>query len=202
MDRGTWVFNLLLAFTSALQVLLLLFTLGAIRRQADLMERQINKERARIRIDLKHLELQQPDPGEGETVQVINYVVTFYGFTYAFVDEDAFGAWLSDSADAEERGFGRIGSGPSQVIVPGTAPDGRLQTVDTTKFEVDSLLHGKSFIHFKGRIKYRDFAEIERETTIYCVWQSFGPRKGHPPSILGGSGRWEKNGPPEANHET
>jgi hypothetical protein len=197
------IFTGLLVAIGAIGVGCAVRTLQAIERQVGIMERQMNKERARIRIDLKPLlRLQEPDSGEGETVQIINYTVTFYGSTYAFVDEDAFDAWLSDSPKPDERRFGHIGDGPSSVISPGAAPNDRIETVDTTRFEVDSLMHGKSFLHFKGWIKYRDFAEVKRETTIYCVWKSFGPRKGHPPSILGGSGRWEKAGPPEANHET
>jgi hypothetical protein len=94
-----------------------------------------------------------------------------------------------------------IGGNPPQVISPGAVPDERIETVATTQFEIDSLMHGKSFIHFKGRIKYRDYTEEEHETTVSCVWKSWGPRKGKPPGILAGSGRWEKSGPPEANHE-
>jgi len=202
-DWGVWFFSGLLVIVGFLQVWLLRGTLRSIQHQTLLMERQINKERARIRIELKSLKLEQPGPGEAETVQTIYYTVTFYGFTYAFIEEDAFETELSDSpdvGDGQVRSF--LGGNPSTVIPPGTPPDDRIDPIATTRFEVDSLMHGKSFIHFRGRIKYRDFAEVERETTICCVWKSWGPRKGKPPAILSGSGRWEKSGPPEANHET
>jgi hypothetical protein len=169
------------------------------------MERQINKERAHIRIELKPLQLTQPDPGEGETVQVINYTVSFYGFAYAFIDADAFEVELSDSTDAGDgqvkTSLGWNSSNVSTVLPPGTSPDARFEAIATTQFEIDSLMHGKSFIHFRGHIKYHDFAN-QHETTICRVWKSWGPRKGKPPSILGGSGHWDEAGPPEANHET
>jgi hypothetical protein len=203
-DWGFWIFSLLLVVVGGLQVWLLLGTMRTIQRQTELLERQINKERARIRIELKSFKPEQPYPGEVEMVQTIKYTVAFYGSTYAFVNEDTFDVELSDSPEVGDGQVKRIphGSDPSKVVSPGTPPDDRLEPFVTTQFEIDSLIHGKSFVHFRGRITYRDFAEIERETTVCCVWKSWGPRKGKLPAILSGSGHWVKSGPPEANRET
>jgi hypothetical protein len=194
-DWGVWAFSGLLVIVGFLQVWLLLFTLHAIRKQADMMERQINKERAHIRIELKSFKPVYPDEGEDGIVQEIKYRITFFGFAYAFIDKEAFDVELSDSAEVNTRPFAeelQVRELP-EVVSPSTAPKDRIEIVVTTRFEVDSLLHGKSFIHFRGLIQYHDFSEISRETAIYYVWRSWGPQKGK--AILGGGGYWREASP-------
>jgi hypothetical protein len=98
-DWGVWVFSGLLVVVGAFQAILMFGTLRTITQQTAILERQLRKERAHIRIDLKHLQLDEPDEGAKDTVQIIRYVVSFYGSTYAFVDEDVFETRLSDSPE-------------------------------------------------------------------------------------------------------
>jgi hypothetical protein len=196
-DWGVWAFSGLLVIVGFLQIWLLRGTLRSLQHQTALMERQINKERARIRVELKPFKLVNASEA---AAQLIHYTVTFYGSAYAFIGEETFQVELADSANEVITPYRIPSDDLPTVIAPGAPPDERLETLEMTQFEIDSIIHGKSFIHFCGRIKYRDFSEIDRETTISCVWKSWGARRKR--SISGGGGRWEKIGPPEANHET
>jgi hypothetical protein len=199
-DWGYWAFSLLLVIVGFFQVLLLFGTLKAIQRQAALMERQINKERPRIRVEVQPFALQPVESAdEADAVQVVKYTVTCYGFTHAFIEQEYFCAELKDTADWEaipDMVLG--GSKSSAVIAPNSVPDNREEPFLLTDFEIKSVEHKKSFIHFSGIIKYRDFSETERETTVSFVWSAMGTKKPRPVGL----GRWEKIGPPEANHET
>ncbi|MFI5086953.1 MAG: hypothetical protein ACHP7I_01035 [Terriglobales bacterium] len=198
-DWGYWLFSFLLVIVGILQVVLLFGTLKAIQRQATLMERQINKERPRIRVEVKPFKLQAADPSDESALQVVEYTVACYGFTHAFIEQDYFFAELRDTPDWTPVPEIRVGAGKSSaVIAPNSLPKNSDEPFLTTDFEIKSIEHGKSFVHFGGIIKYRDFSEKERETTVYFVWQGLGTKK--PRGI--GLGRWQKTGPPEANHET
>lgn len=71
-DWGVWAFSLLLVIVGVLQTLLLRGTLRAIQRQADLLERQINKERPRIRVELNDFQMAPIEEGDG-AIQCVNY---------------------------------------------------------------------------------------------------------------------------------
>jgi hypothetical protein len=55
------------------------------QNQTVILQRQLNKERARISIKLAVF---KPDRNAEEGIQIINFAVVFYGFTYAFISED------------------------------------------------------------------------------------------------------------------
>jgi hypothetical protein len=172
---------------------------GLMERQIVLMERQINKDRARIRIELEDFTPQYPEGREDSAIQHIGFKVSVYGSTYAFIDEQGFEAELMDSPNEALYCGGNIAEVP-KVVSPEISPIKLDEVLILTRFEIDSVLHGKAFIHFRGLIKYHDFSDIPRETVIWEVWKSMGPRKGM--SVLGGNGFWRKGDGPEANRET
>jgi hypothetical protein len=184
-----------------LQIVLLRGTLKAIERQAELMERQINKERPRIRVEMQPFEIAPVTEPDG-AIQYVSFTVACYGFAHAFVEEDGFEAELKDSEQAEwplKSVFGISGKSDA-VITPSSAPESRAEVFVTSQFEFDSILHRKTFIHFRGRIKYRDFSQAQRETTVYFVWHPSGLNKAG--KVVSRAGTWRKAGPQEANHDT
>ena len=137
-----------------------------------------------------------PKRGEDSAIQEIKYKVTFYGFAYAFIDEQGFEAELRDSPDVnmeKQSGTGSWWDELPKVVSPDMkAVIKNLEPMLMTQFEIDSLFHGKSFLHFKGRIKYHDFSDIPRETTVWQLWKTLGPKKGR--STAGGTGYWQRIG--------
>jgi hypothetical protein len=187
-DWGMYIFSFLLVAVGALQVWLLYRTWGQIERQAGimerqtlLMERQINEKRAHIRVELEEFAPVYPQSGEDSAIQEIKYKVTFYGFAYAFIDEQGFEVELRDSPDVnmeEQLGSGSWLDELPKVVSPDMkAAIKSLEPMLMTQFEIDSLFHGKSFLHFKGRIRYHDFSDIPRETTVWQLWKTLGPKK-------------------------
>jgi len=144
-DWGYWVFSLLLVVVGFLQVWLVYRTLGAIRRQADLMDTQtaasvtasaaamksaeaakenvevfISKERARLRIEVEKLKLEPP----GEySIQEIWHRVANHGSTPAFVVDSGAIAYVSDSdLPSEKQTVLPPLMGYESVILPGAKP--------------------------------------------------------------------------------
>ena len=225
-DRAYWIFSLLLVVVGALQALFLYFTLRAIRRQADQMERQterleesiavgrnaaaaaqssadaananieliVNKERARIFVEVDPLELSN----QVMLSHAVKYKVIFHGPTFAFI-EDA-------SAERVSTTDSRVPPNPPSlggINIPKVIPPGfPAQTCNALffrildQFEIDQINHQRTFVHFRGFIRYKDFMERERETTFCYTWRPRAPF----PAI--GMERWDKSGPVEANRET
>lgn len=176
------------------------------QRQAVLLEHQINKERAHIRFEIKSFDPKYPETEEDNALQEINFSVKVFGTAYAFIDSSDFAAKITDSDEFIEIepsvlkewdfwGFATVPdiAPPGTPIIEGETP------FTLTRFEVDSLFHGKSFIHFSVKILYHDFTQIQRETRAYYLWTSRGLNK---QGKVIGYGSWKKIGPPEANRET
>lgn len=157
----------------------------------------INEKRGRIFVELKPLELDVVYTFG--TRYAVKYTATFHGQTFAFIEESRAEAKVTDSPEPPElRSFILGGINLPKAIPPDTEPkEGVLVIWDDIDAVVKSFIsHGKSFVHCRGIIKYKDFVGEERETAFCCTWK---PRAA-PPGI--GGGYWEKTGPPEANRET
>jgi hypothetical protein len=158
----------------------------------------VEKERTRIFVEVDPLDFKESQPIYlGYWVQ---FRVIFHGSTFAFIEEAVAEAEYGDSPIPKDGGAAFIlGSiDIPKVISPG------METRDCTarfwqhldSFEFERLNHGQTFVHFRGRIKYKDFSGTERETAFCFTWK---PR---PLGMAIGWPHWEKSGPPEANRET
>lgn len=158
------------------------------------IELLINKERARIFVRVFPLELPQ---GPAVISHFIRYEISFHGPTFAFIEDSVGKAVVTDSPKPPNRGdlFGSISI---PTVIPPEFPDQTcyaflFHVLD--QFEIDQINHGKTFVHFVGFIRYKDFMEKSRETSFCYLWK---PQQGK--SII--PAQWVKNGSPEANHET
>ncbi len=158
------------------------------------IEQEVQRDRARIFVELEPFNISKL----GLMTNIIEYKIIFHGSTFAFIQDTAADCELTDSKEPPKSSY--IGG---LVVIPKVIPPNTPEQRCTTPlfhvfddFEKDSITHQKSFIHFRGYIKYKDFVGNNRETTFSYVWI---------PKPLGmaiGWAHWEKTGPPEANHET
>lgn len=181
----------------------------------------ISKERFRIKVRPRD-QWNFPvdfDPSAQQAVlrheywQGVMYDLHCYGLTEGYILEAFDGASVSDSPDAPPLSISRIHNlpwridptNPQQSHWPGQA---RMLTRMETLQDAIDVVEGRKFIHFWGRIKYRDvFFDVfgtDRETSWRWVWKFTGNAGdtaiGTP---LGGRfGKWDKCGPPEDNRET
>lgn len=201
-DWGYWAFSLCLVLVGAAQAYLMFGTLGAIKRQAKIMEDNINliinKDRMRIRIEVLTLSLPPAKEGAEYEECGIGYVLRFEGATRAIVVDSFVEGKVTDSPEPPYKQIG-ISSllSPEIAVEPFTGPQkSRVLLYGLSRLQVEMIQNRKSFVHFFGSIKYRDFFERVRETSFCYTWI---------PRPLGraiGAEGWEKSGPPEANRET
>ena len=222
-DRAYWLFTLFLVAVGALQVFLLWGNLRAIERQAIQMERQtgileksvasaeksaetarqnvelfVNRERGHLRVDLLPLDW-PPKPG----AMKMEYKVTLYGSTEAYVTSSCARVEITDSPEPAEDAHWWPAMSIPQVITP----DNRMQqaqvqgifpkpTLEQT--DIDAINAGKKFIHFRGFVKYNDVFGAERWTRCRRMWELSALR--NPDGTR--SGHWSKRGSAKDNSET
>jgi hypothetical protein len=133
-----------------------------------MLELVISKERARIRVELKDLDLSY-GLFPGHTVE---YIVRLHGTTEARILDSGAEVVLTDSAAPAPIGSMLPMSlpevmTPSDGVVKRPAFFVRFRLEDT---EIDSIHARKAFVHFRGFIKYRDIFDRERETKFQYLW--------------------------------
>jgi hypothetical protein len=166
----------------------------AAQRNIDLL---ISKERKRIRVRPKLLDLLHPYQG---TVHTINYEVLFYGATEAYVLNS--GVWVdaSDSHDGEITTRVRLPIRELPDII--TATEKSIECRAWAEINSDTVRlvkNGKKFIRFYGFISYRDTFEIVHTTKFRYQWRENAFYSAVPGTPIG---EWYKNGPESQNEET
>jgi hypothetical protein len=220
-DHSIWIFNALLIIVGGLQAYYLWRTMQAIQRQATSMAEQkdsldrsvaaaqssadaansnidliVNEKRARIFVEVDPLVLS----GTQQVSNVVNYKIIFHCPTFAFIGDTRAEFIVSDSSNPPDPHDGfpyRISIPPTISPRETTEPQHSFLLRVLDSFEIEQIEHKKSFIHFVGFIKYKDFMGRERETTFCHTWH---PRPSN--RLVIGPAGWQKSGPPEANRET
>jgi hypothetical protein len=221
-DRAYWLFSGFLVLVGALQVGLLWKTLGAIRRQAVIMEEQstsiqaqattmqqqsaileksvraaesnanaaqanaeaakagaetakenieiqVNKERARISIQVDDAFKIQTGPLLNE----VAYKILIHGTSPAFIIESIATAVVGDSTDIPA-GSLEVPMLLPPVVNPTTEGTSKTAFVfpsaQMEKVDVDSINAKRKFVHFYGKVKYRDVFGRERLTKFRYMW--------------------------------
>lgn len=202
MDRGVWVFSGLLVVVGFLQVWLVWRTLGAIKRQAAIMEAQaeqidmqtdilfksvsiaetaqqnaINKERPRLSIEIKNFVL-------GE-IPVINYELTCHGTTPAYVQS----SWeMTSLARIPDFVWLKTAYGFPLKDLPEVVPSGTIKGFvfimgsdncgyPSGNSQMEALEKGELYLHFRVRITFKDIFDEDREHE-YLFSKIYGLNKG------------------------
>ena len=222
-DRAYWLFTLFLVAVGALQVFLLWGNLRAIERQALQMERQtgileksvataeksaetarqnvelfVNRERGHLRVELLPLEWPaKPGPAK------VEYKVTLYGGTEAYVTSSCARVEITDSPEPAEDAHWW----PAMTIPQVITPDNRMQQAQVQgvfpkpvleQADIEAIDAGRKFIHFRGFVKYNDVFGAERWTRCRRMWELSKLR--NPDGTR--SGHWSKRGSAKDNSET
>lgn len=169
----------------------------AARAAAQNIELYISKERARLRVEMKPLELpDKPDPAYS-----VDFTVSIYGPTDAFITESLCVAYIFpeqviDNPDLGDRVMFPIHPLPAVIPAKNTPLD--CYAFPGDEFLIAEARNRRMLIGVRGCIKYRDTFERERETTFRYVWRYAEKMYGLGPDY----GDWVKNGRPEENRET
>jgi hypothetical protein len=161
------------------------------------IEIMIGKERARIRVEVVELELDEPVTVF--SIHQVKYKVFSYGIVPAFISESTARVEITDSQDPPDTVLGLPASLPA-VLHPSVEGIDKFAILFTalTKENISRIHEGKSFIHFRGSIKYGDVFASGRETRFKYVWKSAG----YSPIFASYRGYWIKAGEPQDNTET
>jgi hypothetical protein len=160
------------------------------------VEMFISKERARLRIDLKPLDLKL----KYDSTYAVDFALNIHGTTAAYIVDHRCTAYLAPweivgEPEAATALMFPIYSLPN-VIAPNTPPleQYAFLHVDGTE-DLSEIKESRQFVGVRGFIKYKDVFDRERETRFRYVWKY---------SLYGGgvSGNWEKSGSEEDNLET
>lgn len=166
------------------------------------IEMLVSKERARLRIDLKALNLSTKQ-FSGFSVYTVDFTVNIYGATAAYIVESGCVAYALplNAIDCEEPGSAVISPlhlFPS-VIAPNSPPLEQFAFLflDHEASLLPEIRENSFFVGVRGFIKYRDVFDQDRETRFRYVWK-YDSMYG-----LGGDfGHWEKCGASTDNYET
>jgi hypothetical protein len=222
-DWSYWIFTFFLAVIGGLQAFLLWGSMVAFRLQVKQMQMQteilsrsvalaeksaetasqnlqmfMNRERGHLRVELTPIEWPL-QPGAPK----LNYKVTLYGSTEAYVTSSCARAEVTESPEPLDDPHWFPAMAIPQVITPenrvvegcvqGVFPRMRLEQSD-----IEAIEAGKKFIHFRGFVKYNDVFGTERWARFRRVWDlsparnTDGTRSGH----------WGKRGGVKDNSES
>lgn len=161
----------------------------------------ISKERARLRIDLKSLNLVVEEGG----YYTVDFTISIHGTTAAYIGQTRCVAYKTPQEYINEPELGQaimfpIHSLPN-VVRPDSPPIESWALLDSAGSYKESILseikQGRLFVGIRGFIKYKDAFDNDRETRFRYVWKfdkGFGMIYEH--------GNWEKCGAPEENYES
>jgi len=167
---------------------------------SDSIELIINKERARIRVEMDRHWVEVCDADRIEYPKV-TYRVEIYGPSSAFIEDAEASAYIADSADAQPPHPTNVPIGLPSVIKPDTPPISKdcyiFPKMNLDQSDVDAIHRGTSFLHFRGAIRYKDVFGKERSTTFKYMWRISEIFSDGTPW-----GYWLKCGKKEDNEET
>ena len=168
----------------------------------------ISKERGRLRVEVQDLVI------PGQPFDAVRYQIKFYGATDAFIVSSGAEAFVQTSAEPPPKSsdnmilpispltkiFTRATSARTQftLIEAREVRNGRCLSLRLSQDDINNITHNKSFVHFRGFIKYRDIFDKPRETQFSLVWKYFMGLDG----ILPGGGQWVETGPADSNGES
>ncbi len=166
----------------------------------EMLELIISKEWARIRVELKKLDLSVG----GYLLSTVEYTVRLYGSTEARIIESGAEAYVHSSAEPSATKSSYVPPmALDQALTPQSPVVGKFTFLSPAmkleKGDVDKINERKSFVHFRGFIKYKDVFERERETRFQYLWSVTDLPQ------LGSEGRysfWIKCGAASDNMET
>jgi len=167
------------------------------------LELFISKERARLKIGMRPLDL-----AADKTNHTVDFTVTSYGATPAFIVEAKCGAgeWPLHAIDDPylmDMAMTNIYAYPSfpTSISPNAKPIESYSFLfldDARDLMLPEVKADRLFVVVRGFIKYRDVFDRERETRFRYVWKySWLSAKDSPDRY----GTWEKCGPEDQNSE-
>jgi hypothetical protein len=165
----------------------------------NMLELTVSKERARLRVEVKALDLSIA----GYLAHTVEYTVRLYGTTEARVIESGAEAYLHNSAEPPtDKNSLMMPIGLEQVLSPQSPTVTKsaflMPKIKLDKADVDGINERKSFVHFRGFIKYRDVFERERETRFQYLWNVTDL-----PNFGGGPfSYWTRSGAASDNSET
>lgn len=193
-DWGYWFFNLGLVVVGVLQIVLLCWTLRAIRHQAAIMLRQwqamrgqarlmgeqlaemqaqttanMQRERARLRIEIENVLIFT----KNILASPVKYRITHYGPSEAYISESFIKVYVSASRTPDNN---TMFSRP-MLMLPGVIT-AQIPPIDSTEFslyaftddEIEQVKNGHRFVHFVGFIRYHDVFGNEHWVRFNRVW--------------------------------
>jgi hypothetical protein len=135
-----------------------------------MLELIINKERARIRVQVKDLDLSLKEYG----ATTIKYSVHLHGPTEARITGCGAGAYLHTSGQPLQNDAYILPMVLPEVLSPSNPVIEKfsffMPIVKLQQDDVDRINANKSFVHFRGYIKYKDTFDIQRETKFQYLW--------------------------------
>jgi len=158
----------------------------------------INKERARLRVNMKPLRLEIED-GESHTV---DFAVSIDGATAAYITESRCVAYIMpleviQNPDLCEAVMFPMHSLPN-VLVPNSSPSEDWALLELNEDHrglfISEIKEGRMVVGIRGFIKYRDVFDRDRETRFRYVWKPFG--------VGYEFGSWQESGAVDENRET
>jgi hypothetical protein len=161
------------------------------------IEVAINKERARIRIEISGRSL----GFKASDINEVSYTVMCHGYTPAFITDSRATVLVSPKSEPSIGNRDVPMSLPSLInpSLEGIPKSAILMSGPLLKEDdIERIDKGELFVHFYGFIKYRDVFGRGRETNFRYLWSlsrltnSDGTHFGY----------WTKCGQPEANSET
>ena len=167
---------------------------------SDSIELIINKERARIRVEMDRHWIDVCD-AERIVYPKVTYMVEIYGPSAAFIEDAEASAYIADSADAQPPHPTNVPIGLPSVIKPDAPRISRdcyiFPKMELDQSDVDTIHQGTSFLHFRGTIRYKDVFGKDRHTAFKYLGKVCEPFSDGTPY-----GYWLKLGKKEDNEET
>ncbi len=157
----------------------------------DNIELIIKKERARVVVDLKDLNL----PSQaGNTIYSVEFLITAHGTTAAYIEESKCAAYFSPLEHIEYPDMSSTVMFPIYGLKKVLSPNEPIEASAFLTLE-DEVLNeirlNRLAVGVRGCIKYKDVFDRSRETSFRYVWKPF----------LYGGGNWER-GRAEENQAT
>jgi hypothetical protein len=171
----------------------------AAKAAEDSIELVIKKERARVRVELKPLDL-RPQP-----TYTVDFAVTVLGATAAYIRNSGCVAYETPEDWIDEPGLGSAVMFPiyslPNAIPPTLAPLEQFAVLDfgenTRDSTISEIKTGRLFVGVRGFIEYRDVFDRDHVTKFRYVWR-LNPIFGMAEEF----GEWQKCGTEDENQET
>lgn len=185
-DWGLWIFNLLLTCVGGLQILILVKTLGAVKRQAVVMQEQLDttrqRERPKVRMELADLDL---NFAESPDMILIGCKVKNHGGSDAFLLDSEYSCWVAKAGDPDGAEHEAVNTALPDVLVAkrdlydvGMFIPDEEKIVEWTLWAADdprieSVRRGDASVYLSGTIKYKNIFDetwtlhFKRKYTVY-----------------------------------